>query len=228
MFRNAKSDAARLGLFLLGALVLMAAPAAGLLAQTNAPSAGAVQAQPAAAVATSNAVTPPPAIALPGGVPGSGLIGSPRNGLPGGAPSSAIIGSPANGFPGGAFSSVKIGSSTTWRPARPLAGTNMATLLTNLPGRTASRSGARSPAASLAKAANAKTASVKPFTNSLPRAAFVGWINTPALRTINALRQQTAAQTPMGALPDYRGLPDKMEENGVTRAGGGVYCTTFR
>ena len=103
-FRNAKSHAAEHGLVLLGVIFFVAVSAPGLLAQTNALPAGAVNAQP------------------PAGEPSTHITGSPGFGLPGGAPSSAIIGSPKTGLPAGVPFSAIMGSPTTWRPVRSPAG----------------------------------------------------------------------------------------------------------
>jgi hypothetical protein len=166
-FRNAKSHAAEHGLVLLGVIFFVAVSAPGLLAQTNALPAGAVNAQP------------------PAGEPSTHITGSPGFGLPGGAPSSAIIGSPKTGLPAGVPFSAIMGSPTTWRPVRSPAGAMVGTPFTDLPGGAGSRTNLRSPFARLTKPANPKPAPGKSSPTNLLQSPILFSTNHPVPRAIN-------------------------------------------
>ena len=115
-FRNAKSYAAQKGLVLPGAIVLMAALATGLLAQTNTPPAGAFNAQPSVG-APSNAIIGSPMTGFPASAPARAIVGTPLTGFPAGRPARAIVGTPLTGFPAGAPARAIVGTPLTGFPA---------------------------------------------------------------------------------------------------------------
>jgi hypothetical protein len=172
------ANPAQKGPALLGAVVLMAALAAGLPAQESA--------SPAMAGAPSSAIVGLPITGLPGGAPSSALAGgSPQSGLPGGAPARAFAGTPNNGLPAGTPSRAIIGTSVSGLTQSTNAKVALArTTATNLQRRTAAPRtnnpvvrtnslGARViPAAPPANRLAARTNSPVPPTNNTP---FTEW-----------------------------------------------------
>jgi len=164
-FLKAKLCPAQLGLILLAVFVLMAALATGLPAQTNAPPAGPVNAQPLVG-APSNAIIGLPATGLPAGTPSNAIIRLPATGLPVGAPSNAIIGLPATGLPVGAPSSAIIRSPATGLPGGAPSSAIIGSPATGLPGGAPSSAIIGLPAAGLPGGAPAAAAVGRPSTNS--------------------------------------------------------------
>ena len=220
-FLKAKLCPAQLGLILLAVFVLMAALATGLPAQTNAPPAGPVNAQPLVGAPSnaiiglpatglpagtpSNAIIRLPATGLPVGAPSNAIIGLPATGLPVGAPSSAIIRSPATGLPGGAPSSAIIGLPAAGLPGGAPAAAAVGRPSTNSAGASPARAATGISSASLKRITNSKGASGTLLTTNIPPRRLMPSTNKPALSTNRAvsanLRSPLIAKSPGAGAP---------------------------
>ena len=205
-FLKAKLCPAQLGLILLAVFVLMAALATGLPAQTNAPPAGPVNAQPLVG-APSNAIIGLPATGLPAGTPSNAIIRLPATGLPVGAPAAAAVGRPSTNSAGASPARAATGISsaslkritnskgasgtlltTNIPPRRLMPSTNKPALSTNRAVSANLRSPliAKSPGAGAPPPAAAKAAPRKLIKTNIPPVLFLPWTNNPPLSTNRA------------------------------------------